>query len=59
MDKTFNLLRKAFVIQHVSVSVLPCNLKTQRSMQSCANCKPWFIVCEDDCIISNSLTQKH
>lgn len=33
--------------------------KEQRSMQSCANCKPWFIVCDDDCPVGHSLTQKH
>ena len=30
--------------------------KEKRSMRSCENCKPWFIVCNDDCPAGCKLT---
>lgn len=58
-DQSMIATNRAFFIARVSVSVLPRNLKTQRSMQSCANFNPWFIVCDEDCPAGNSFTQKH
>ena len=36
--------------------------KNQIVLNTCASCKPWFIVCEDDCPIGckrHLSTQKH